>query len=151
MTHTRALTSGEWAALSAGLVRALQAAGAEPRISNRAHPFAVIAGLWRGETPILALGRTVHWPRAPADLSGTRAMSVLQHELQHVLDYAIGALTPAGYAFLPRNWTYRVPSSGADWRRLGAEQRAVLAERLWLAEHDDPVAAQQLRAVIPWA
>jgi hypothetical protein len=133
------------------LARALRTAGVEPRISDRAHAFAVIAGLWRGETPILALGRTVHWPRAPADLSGTGAMSVLQHELQHVLDYATGALTPAGYAFLPRNWTYRVPAGGADWAGLGAEQRAVLAERLWLAERDDPVAAQRLRSVIPWA
>jgi hypothetical protein len=151
MTRTRGLTAGEWAELSSGLAQALRESSVEPRISNRAHPFAIIAGLWRGETPILALGRTVHWPDAPADLSGARAMSVLQHELQHVLDYATGALTPAGYALLPRNWTYRLPAEVNDWRRLGAEQRAVLAERLWLAERDDPLAAAQLRRVIPWA
>ena len=81
-------------------------------------------------------------------------MAVLQHELQHVLDYATGWLTGRRYLGQPRHWSYAVPpgwTGGFD--ALGAEQRAVLAERLWLAEAglrpDSEIA--RLRAVIPWA
>lgn len=147
----RPLTPAERAELHPGLLAALDRAGAAPRISDRPHPFARIAAVWRGGVPILALGRTVFWPGAAADLAATPNMAVLQHELQHILDYATGALTPLGYALLPRNWTYAVAAEPPAWQGLGAEQRAVLAERLWVAQRRDPQAARRLAAIIPWA
>jgi hypothetical protein len=81
-------------------------------------------------------------------------MAVLQHELQHILDYATGELTALGYLAHPRHWTYAIrPSPETRWADLGAEQRAMLAERLWLAEHGvAPVEdAAALTAIIPWA
>ena len=38
-----------------------------------------------------------------------------------------------------------------DWRRLGAEQRAVLAERLWRVEQGLEEDLDGCRACIPWA
>jgi len=81
-------------------------------------------------------------------------MAVLQHELQHVLEYASGELTALGYLSDPRHWTYGVRlTPGTRWSQLGAEQRASLAERLWLAEHglagEDEL--ERLRAIVPWA
>jgi hypothetical protein len=60
----------------------------------------------------------------------------------------------AGYLLLPRNWSYRWRlSEGLRWERLGAEQRASVAEALWRAERspDQADAATALRRVIPWA
>lgn len=150
----RNLTRAEWAALSSGLAGALHGAGIEPRIRARAYPAAYVAALWRGAPPIMAVGRTIWWPGAPADFSGEAAMAVVQHELQHVLDYAQGWLTIPGYLLNPRHWTYDVTLSPAlEWDRLGAEQRASLAERLWRCERSDPggEAVVAMRAVIPWA
>jgi hypothetical protein len=81
-------------------------------------------------------------------------MGVLQHELQHVLEYATGELTAFGYLRRPDDWTYEVElTPGLNWSQLGAEQRATLAERLWLAEHGLAPAGEVgvLRAIIPWA
>jgi hypothetical protein len=81
-------------------------------------------------------------------------MGVLQHELQHVLEYATGELTALGYLSHPGDWTYEVElRPRLLWSDLGAEQRATLAERLWLAEHGLAPAdeAPILRAIIPWA
>lgn len=149
----RSLTGDERASLSAGLDAALRAAGAFPRIVPVASPLARMAQLWRGHLPVLTLGDAIYWPEAPADASIRAAdMALLQHELQHVLDYATGRLTWVGYAVDPRNWTYRLPPGQYDWRRLGAEQRAVLTEHLWLAEaRGDTGAAEALRRCIPWA
>ena len=80
-------------------------------------------------------------------------MAILQHELQHVLDFATGRLSSLGYLCLPKNWTYRLPLPDHwDWRRLGAEQRAVLAEKLWRAEQgmEEPH-LHACRSIIPWA
>src|SRR5437773_23281 len=134
---TRALTQAERAGLSAGLVRALDDAGAEPQVSGRAHPAAVVSSLWRGHVPILTLGRTIHWPQALADFSAApQHMAILQHELHHVLEYATGVLTPVRYLINPRNWTYDLTlSESSRWSSFGAEQRAMLAELLWQAEH----------------
>ncbi|HEV2364886.1 MAG TPA: hypothetical protein VGS12_11890 [Caulobacteraceae bacterium] len=154
MVEPRRLTQAEWAALSPGLARALRRARVSPAIIARAHPAARLAGLWRGRTPILARPNSIWWPRAPADLAGDgRAMAVLQHELQHVLDYAEGFLSAARYLASPRHWTYACAlQPDLSWQALGAEQRAALAERFWLAEHglsqEDPEA---FRALIPWA
>jgi hypothetical protein len=149
----RRLTVGEWAELSPGLADALAAANSAPQIEDRAHLAAQLARLRFGRVPILALGRTIWWPNAPADLSGTTHMAVLQHELQHVLDFADGRLTPLGYLIRPRNWSYRWElTEQLSWRRLGAEQRASVAEALWRAERSN--AAQDvaaLRQVVPWA
>lgn len=103
--------------------------------------------------PIIAVGKTIWWPKAAADFSGAHEMGVLQHELQHLLDFAEGRLTVAGYLTLPHNWTYRWRlSEPLDWRRLGAEQRASVAQALWQAERSgDSHAAERLRDVIPWA
>jgi hypothetical protein len=77
-------------------------------------------------------------------------MATLQHELQHVLDFSTGRLSGLGYLLNPRNWTYRLPDDW-DWRRLGAEQRAVLAERLWRAEQELSHDLAAVRDAIPWA
>jgi hypothetical protein len=113
--------------------------------------------LWRGAPPIMALGQTIWWRDAPEDLSrpGLEAqMSILQHELQHVLEFASGELSLLGYAFLPFNWGYRY-TLGEDtrWRDLGAEQRAQVVQDYWLAERrlapGDPRLAR-FRTLIPW-
>jgi hypothetical protein len=158
MLVRRPLTVGEWEALSPGLVRALRAAGAEPNLEPRAHPAARVAGLWRrGETPVLTRGDVIWWRGAPPDISTPawrRSMPVLQHELQHVLDYATGWLTMFRYLTHPRHWTYAWRLiDGVPWDGYGAEQRASMVEQLWLIEHglapEDDLAA--LRRLIPWA
>ena len=150
----RTLTRAEWAGLSAGLADALARAGVSPRIEARAHPGARIAALWRGAVPVMAVGRTIWWRGAKTDFAGDPAMAVLQHELQHVLDYAQGRLSALGYLLAPRHWRYDVAlSPGLAWDDLGAEQRASLAERLWRCERSDPrgEAVRMMRSVIPWA
>ncbi|MDO9337402.1 MAG: hypothetical protein Q7T61_13460 [Caulobacter sp.] len=129
------------------------AAGAFPRLVSAASPLARLSHLWRGHTPVLTLGDRIFWGRAPNDCSRSpAAMALLQHELQHVLDYATGRMSWLSYALRPRDWTYVVPDSGWDWNRLGAEQRAVLAERLWRAERAGAAPEiARLRAVLPWA
>lgn len=156
--ESRELTAGEQAALSDGLASALAEAHVRPRIAPRALWIGYVARLWRGSLPIMAVGRTVYWPGAPDDLSAPgreRQMAVLQHELQHLLDYATGALTPIGYALWPANWVYRYRLTRTlDWRDLGAEQRAQAVQDYWLAERGllpDGPAAAELRRLIPWA
>ena len=62
-------------------------------------------------------------------------MALLQHELQHVLEFASGELSAVGYAFNPKNWRYGYTlDASSDWRRFGAEQRAAIVEHLWLIE-----------------
>jgi len=90
-------------------------------------------------------------------------MATLQHELQHVLDYATGELTAARYLLNPRNWRYRYQLSPASrWRDFGAEQRASIAEHHWLLERGradlvardlsrDPPPRTAFRDLIPWA
>ena len=150
---TRSVTAAERAALSPGLWDALLAAGAFPRIVAAPSPFARVSYLWRGHTPVLTLGDRIFWGRAPDDCSrAPAAMALLQHELQHVLDYATGRMSWFSYAANPRDWTYDIPEAGWDWSRLGAEQRAVLAERLWRAERaGDAAQVAALRAILPWA
>ena len=155
-TMSRSLTIMEWEGLDRGLVRALRQVGARPVIADHAHPVATLSALWRGGVPILTRGDTIFWPGAPADLSsrGPYGMATLQHELQHVLDYSAGRLTAARYLIDPREWRYEIaPTAGTEFDRLGAEQRATLAERLWLAENGFRSASEVaiLRAVIPWA
>lgn len=150
----RPLTASEWRELSDGLGQALSAAGLQPTIDARAHPAAHLARVRFGSVPIMAVGRTVWWPGVRVDLSGSRDMAVLQHELQHLLDFAEGRLTLAGYLLLPHNWTYRwTLGDGVTWDRLGAEQRASMAEALWRAERSpaQAEAARALRSRIPWA
>lgn len=158
MSGERDLTSGEWAALSPGLADALHRAGVRPRLVGRASGLARIAALWRGQVPVMALGRRIFWPHAPDDLSAPgreRLMAILQHELQHLLEYAEGRLSVWCYAIDPHNWTYRYRLDEATcWSRLGAEQRASVVEELWLLEHAASPAAERLRhcrRVIPWA
>ena len=149
--HERSLTSAERRLLSPGLVAALTAAGAEPVIVPRAAWLAKLTWLWRGHVPILTRGRKIYWPGATADFSkAPNAMAVLQHELQHVLDFSTGRLSSLGYLLNPKNWTYRLPNDW-DWPRLGAEQRAVLAEKLWRAEQGLSEELDACRCAIPWA
>lgn len=154
----RSLTPGEQAALSPGLWSALQAAGAHPQVVGRAVSLARIARLWRGELPILTLGARIFWLGAPPDCSApgqAEQMAVLQHELQHVLDFATGRLGLVRYAADPRNWIYRYRlEAGRPWLRYGAEQRASMAEDLWRLEHGLKAGAGDLaalRRLIPWA
>jgi hypothetical protein len=150
----RELSSTERAELSDGLVNALSAAGAAPTIDPRPHPAAFLAQLRFGSLPIMAVERTIWWPNARPDFAGSGDMAVLQHELQHILDFAEGHLSVAGYLLLPRNWRYgwRL-SDDLTWDRLGAEQRASMAEALWRAERTsaETELAAKLRAIIPWA
>ena len=156
--NERELTPGEWQGLSAGLTAALRSSGARPRLRAAVHPAARIAGLLRRtRPPILARGDVVWWPATPPDLSSPGregGMAILQHELQHVLDYRIGWLTAARYLAHPRHWTYdRRLELGVRWDDLGAEQRASMAEAIWLMENgrlaSENLAA--LRALVPWA
>ena len=151
---TRGLTPAELAELSDGLGQALASAGVTPLVEARAHPAAHLARLRFGSLPIMAVGRTIWWPKARPDFAGAAEMAVLQHELQHILDFAEGRLTVPGYLLLPRNWRYRWdPSNRLGWDRLGAEQRASMAEALWRAERSSSggEAATSLRRIIPWA
>jgi len=148
--HQRRLTDAERGLLSPGLVAALDAAGAAPVIVPRAAWLARLTWLWRGHVPILTRGHKIYWPGAPQDFSSRpAAMAVLQHELQHVLDFSTGRLSALGYLLNPRNWTYRLPEIW-DWNTLGAEQRAVLAEKLWRAERDGGEELDACRSIIPW-
>jgi hypothetical protein len=152
--HERGLNEAERKLLSPGLIAALAAAGADPVIIPRAAWLAKIASLWRGHVPILTRGRKIYWPDAPQDFSSRpNSMAILQHELQHVLDFSTGRLSAFSYLLHPGNWTYRLPHPDRwDWRRLGAEQRAVLAEKLWRAEQgQDEPHFHACRAIIPWA
>ena len=154
----RDMTPGEWRSLSRGLAAALRVVRARPQLRAAIHPAARIAGLLRRTSPpILARGDVIWWPAAPPDLSDSGlddGMAILQHELQHVLDYRIGWLTAARYLSHPRHWTYDLRlRDGMRWDDLGAEQRASVAEAIWLMEHgrapDDDLSA--LRGLVPWA
>jgi hypothetical protein len=156
----RPLTDGERTALSDGLAEALDRAGARPQIISAPSGLARIVALWRGRAPIMALGERIFWPAAPEDCSAPgRApyMAVLQHELQHVLEFATGELGVVHYAIDPRNWIYRYRlAPGRSWRDFGAEQRAMIVEDLWRLERGlgaggDPGEATRRRALIPWA
>ena len=160
----RHLTPAERARLSPGLVIALGGAGASPLLLNRTHPAAVMAGLWRGSPPILTRPGRIFWPGATADYGEAPAevFATLQHELQHLLDYAIGALTGLGYLLRPADWRYQYRLTGASrWEDFGAEQRASVAEHLWLMEQGradlvrralalEPPALHDYRRVLPW-
>ena len=125
-----------------------------PMIDGRAHPAAFLARLRFGRPPIMAVGRTIWWPNARRDFAGTGDMAILQHELQHILDFAEGRLTVLSYLLLPRNWRYRWELSDClSWDRLGAEQRASMAEALWRAERSSAKTevAATLRTIILWA
>jgi hypothetical protein len=150
----RNLTPAELADLSEGLADALASAGARPVVETRPHPAAHLARLRFGGLPIMAVGRTIWWPGARPDFAGGPEMAVLQHELQHILDFAEGRLTVPGYLLLPHNWRYRWDlSDRLNWDRLGAEQRASMAEALWRAERssDQGETVKVLRRIIPWA
>ena len=154
----RALTAGEWSSLTPGLARALRAADADPQIIARPAWAARAAAVWRGGTPIMVIGQHIYWPDALRDMSAPsspKAMSVLQHELQHVLEYATGELSVARYVTGPRNWTYDYHlDAGSNWTDFGTEQRASIAEHLWLIDRGlraDAEAGRLHRQVIPWA
>ena len=164
-TTARPLTEGERLALSPGLWDALMAAGVKPQIRSRAHPAARIARLWLGATPVVARPHLIHWPGAPADLDrcDDSARAVLQHEAQHLLDYATGAMSALRYLTRPRDWRYGYQlTAGCRWGDFGCEQRASIAEHLWLLEHGrqdlvrdslgrDPAPIAAYRRLIPWA
>jgi hypothetical protein len=154
----RSLTDAEWSSVSPGLVQALRAVRTGPVIVARPAKAARVAALWRGSMPIMVLGARIHWPGAMRDMSGpdsTRSMAVLQHELQHVLEYATGELSVARYVLGPRNWTYRYRlDADSRWSDFGAEQRASIAEHLWMIERGlmaDPAGGAHHRRVLPWA
>jgi hypothetical protein len=153
----RFLTDGERGALSAGLAQALEAAGARPQVLARTSLAARLATIRFGYAPIMVLGQRVHWRGAHDDFSSPgleRMMAVLQHELQHVLEFATGELSALRYVSSPRNWRYQYELTPASrWRDFGAEQRAMIAQHLWMSERGlpSPYAAKDLRRVVPWA
>ena len=153
----RDLTAGEWRALSPGLSTALWDAGVRPRVYARIHPLARLAQIRFGRAPVMVIGQEIWWPGALEDFSlpgGESQMAVLQHELQHVLEFATGELTVWRYALSPRNWIYRYRlAPGASWRDFGAEQRAMIAHHLWMAERGlpSPHPLEDLRRLVPWA
>ena len=162
---SRTLTSGERARLSPGLIAALDQAGASPVLLNRPHAGARIAALWGGAAPILARPGRIFWPGALANYAEAPApaFATLQHELQHLLDYATGALTGLGYLLSPADWRYGYSlREDSRWKDFGAEQRASIAEHLWLLEQGRtdlvaralgraPPSLAHYRRVLPWA
>ena len=162
---SRPLTAGELARLSPGLVQALGQRGVSPSLLNRAHRAARVAGLWRGAAPILARPARIFWPGARKDFADAppEVFATLQHELQHLLDYAAGALSGPGYLLRPGDWRYGYALTPASrWADFGAEQRASIAEHLWLMEQGRgdlvrralgaaPASLDVYRSVIPWA
>ncbi len=154
----RPLTPQEWSGLSTGLAAALRAEGVEPRIVARPAIGARVARIWRGQIPILAWKQSIYWPGALEDFSRLwtgRQMAALQHELHHLWEYATGALTPLRYGINPGNWGYGYAlGPKSQWSEFGAEQRASIAEHLWLIEHGlmlDPGGGDWHRRVLPWA
>jgi hypothetical protein len=152
----RGLTEAERDALNPGLVAALDRARAAPRIVARASILASLSGLWRGHIPVLTTRRRLYWPGALTDFTEGHPhhMATLQHELQHVLEFATGELSYASYLLRTRNWRYGYRLElGRDFWDYGAEQRASMAEHLWLAEngHRPASEAAALRLTIPWA
>ena len=162
---SRPLTAGELARLSPGLAPALGARGVAPSLVNRTHPAARVAGLWRGAPPILASPRRIFWPGVLADFAAAapEVFATLQHELQHVLEYATGELSGLGYLTRPAHWRYAYELDEASrWSQFGAEQRASIAEHLWLLEQGradlvrgvlswPPAPLRIYRRVVPWA
>ena len=154
----RALTEGEWSAISPGLVEALRKANVTPQIVARASVPALVAAIRWGRAPIMVLGQRIFWSGAVADFSqpwSNHTLAVLQHELQHVLEFATGELSALRYVVAPRNWPYGY-RLGADsqWTDFGAEQRASIAEHLWLIERrlmPDAAGGAHHRRVLPWA
>jgi len=154
----RLLTDREWSALSDGLAVALAQVGVQPRIVARPAVGARLATLWRGgKAPILAWKDTVYWPGALDDFTvpdAWREMAILQHELHHLWEYAVGDLTWLGYGLNPRNWVYRYHlKPHSRWSDFGAEQRACIAEDLWLIEHGHPCGdygVEVRRRLLPW-
>jgi len=133
----RSLTAGEIARLSPGLMASLGRTDASPSILNRTHPGARLAALWRGAPPILARPDLIFWPGALADYAQAPAdvFATLQHELQHLYDYATGELSSRGYLLNPSHWRYGYRMTAQSrWEDFGAEQRASIAEHLWLLE-----------------
>jgi hypothetical protein len=151
----RSLTAAELDRLNPGLVAALERARVDPRIVARASLIASISGLWRGHIPVISLRRRMYWPGAlPCFAHHPRHMATLQHELQHVLEFATGELSFRDYLLRPRNWRYGYELElGRGFWDYGAEQRASMAEHLWLAEngHKSPSEGSALRLTIPWA
>ncbi len=155
----RPLTDREWRALSPGLASALSTAGVQPRILARPAIGARVAALWRrGAIPVLAWNQTIYWPKALTDFavsSAWRDMALLQHELHHLWEYAVGDLTPLIYALNPRNWRYRYRlHPHACWADFGAEQRACIAQDLWLIEHghkSDELGRDLRCRLLPWS
>ena len=149
----RRLTLPEEAALSPGLLGALAEARVAPTIVARPAIGARVAGLWRGSVPVLAWYGRIFWPGALTDVSlDPRRMALLQHELQHVLEYATGELGPIRYGLNPRNWRYAYDAlDGVEWARFGAEQRAQIVEDLWLVERGlKSGSIDWYRRVVPW-
>jgi len=154
----RTLKASEWAALSPGLAHALKAAGVEPVIVARAAWLARLASWWRGHVPILSMPGAIYWPGALEDFSAPgleRHMAVLQHELQHVLEYGAGVLSPLRYLIQPKNWRYAYRLfPGCAWADFGAEQRARLVEDYWWIERGLKAAllhpVEEYRRLIPW-
>jgi hypothetical protein len=162
----RPLTEGEWLALSPGLAEALARAGVRPQIQARTSFLARLAQIRFASAPVMVMGSKVHWPQALGDFSipGLEpCMAVLQHELQHVLEFAMGELSPFRYALRPRNWRYRYElTPRSRWRDFGAEQRATIAEHYWWLERGlearvhgalgrPPASLAEYRRVLPWA
>lgn len=161
----RPLTDGELTRLSRGLPEALERRGVRPILVSRAHSAARLAGLWRGSAPILARPGRIFWPGALADFAAAapEVFATLQHELQHVLEYATGELSGLGYLTRPAHWRYAYALDDASrWSQFGAEQRASIAEHLWLLEQGradlvrgvlsgPPAPLRIYRRVVPWA
>jgi hypothetical protein len=151
----RGLTEAELAGLNPGLVSALGRAAVQARIVSRASLLASISGLWRGQIPIITLKRRIYWPGAMPCFSGhVEHMATLQHELQHMLEFATGELSLRSYVLNPANWRYGYELElGKGFWDYGAEQRASMAGDLWWAENGHATASEgaALKLTIPWA
>src|SRR4051812_18694923 len=84
----RALTPAERHALPHGLVAALPDG---VTLVNAQHPMSHLSRIFRGYAVILVRNKTIFWPGLIDDMASDPAhLSLLAHELTHVLQYQAG-------------------------------------------------------------
>ena len=127
---SRALTTGEIAALPRGLVAAIDFKGVE--LAGLHHPLSRVSKVLRGYAVILVRDKRIFWPGLPSDLSSDPVMmSVLGHELVHVWQYA-GGMTLVSYVWRDvicrfGRYSYRL-EPGKPYAAYGYEQQAAMVE-----------------------
>ncbi|WP_443748165.1 hypothetical protein [Asticcacaulis solisilvae] len=127
--ETRALTPAERAALPQGLVAALPDGIV---LVNAHHPLSHLSRIFRGFAVILVRHKTIYWPGLIGDMSSDPAhLSLLAHELMHVLQYQAGMTV---WRYVLRDvignlggYTYKL-ETGKPFDAYAYEQQAAMVE-----------------------